>query len=184
MDAAARGRGANSANRPCQPAPHSASRTASNCQGGIGVASARSRPRSSVSSGGIKAPASMDRSCPNFMAAPRISDSRSAVRSMLPGVRRRSPRAGRSPRATRRAPSASASPARPTASPPSRVNRAKRPAGTGRALGGTGHWDTPEPFLSRTGTEVLRTALTYAGRLVRRGLDQTPAYEVRPGSGL
>jgi hypothetical protein len=46
-------------------------------------------------------PVSIDISCPSFIAAPRICDRRSAIRSMLPGVRISGRAAGRSPRQAR-----------------------------------------------------------------------------------
>jgi hypothetical protein len=93
-------------------------------------AASRSRARMAASSGGSMSPVSIDMSCPSFIAAPRICDRRSAIRSMLAGVRRSVSRRGRSPRARARPAPIAMSPARPVARPPIAPSRARRLDGT------------------------------------------------------
>jgi hypothetical protein len=79
-------------------------------------------------------PVSIDMSWPSFIAAPRICDRRSAIRSMLPGLRISVSRRGRSPRASARPAPIAMSPARPVARPPIAPSRARRDDGTLRGV--------------------------------------------------
>ena len=113
-----------------QSLPQLASSTVTSWLIGIGWASARRRARIWLSSGGSRSPASIDNSCPTFIAAPRSWASWSATRRALAGVSSSSPTDGRRPWASWRKPSASMPPATPEARLPSRARREMRLLGT------------------------------------------------------
>ena len=56
----------------CHVAPQDWFSTSISCALGMGSASSRNRPKIAASSGGKNSPVSMDISCPNFIAAPRM----------------------------------------------------------------------------------------------------------------
>jgi hypothetical protein len=72
IEADAMGRTSNRRNRESHPGPQAPSSTRRNCAGGIGSASALNRAKIAASSAGSISPASIDKSCPTFIAAPRI----------------------------------------------------------------------------------------------------------------
>ena len=132
----------NCAKRASQPSPRRPSALVHLPNGhGFGVrAQAR---RISPSSGGSNSPASIDSSCPTFMAAPRSCASWSATRRALAGVSSKS-------RALGRLPAPIGARLRPHASQPGRQGAHARHAtpaaaghgccGAGRGSGGCGSW--------------------------------------------
>ncbi len=138
MEAAARGVKENRLKPRSQPLPQARLRTSATWPRGMVWASLRSRSRTRLNSGGRNSPASMDMSWPTFIAAPRISESRSARRRALAGVSSRSPIDGRRPWASWRAPSPKAPPAMPPASRPRCISRSRRDSGIRRSMGMVG----------------------------------------------
>ena len=84
----------------------------------------------SANSGGSRSLASMERSCPTFIAAPRICASWLVIRMALPGVSSRSLILGRPPDMNWRVPLKATLPATPAAIPAIRAMRDSRPLGT------------------------------------------------------
>ena len=151
IEAAAIGLGSRWAKPGSQPLPHWAFRTSRSWRGGIGSAASRSRAMIEASSGGRNSPASIEISCPIFIAAPRMRANSSVSRRILPGVSSRSRGSGRAPRPSWRAPSKAMFPAMPVAMPPSRASRVKRPLGTVRPGRAFGVWSFMSCQLSREG---------------------------------
>jgi hypothetical protein len=129
IDAAAIGLMSNSRKRDSQSRPQARPRTRRNCVSGIPVPSACRTAIAAANCGGSKSSPSMERSCPSFIAAPRIADSCLARRSALAAVRRALVGL-ETPVASRRADSAMPPIATSPASQPNRARRSSLPAGT------------------------------------------------------
>ena len=130
IEAAAAGVKANRSKLASQSLPHSRSNTDTNWLMGIETALLRRRDIISESAGGIRSPASIDKSWPTFIAAPRSFDSSFVTRRALAGVSNMPDIVGKFPLARCLAPSASIPPATVEAISPKRDNLFQRPAGT------------------------------------------------------
>ena len=109
----------------------------SSCAAGMNCACARSVARILASSLGSNSPESIDKSWPNFMAAPRISDNCLATRRALPGVSSISRGRGTLPALSCRVPSASMPPATPVAMRATLPKRFSRPVGNALPFDGS-----------------------------------------------